>query len=113
MFENLKKKLQSRTEKNAVKIPNLSYEKNGKVYTESVVLKRSTLPFGDWQRVYPVLNEDGSWNLMNTLFGGKRNFVKLLIIMGIIAFVLMAFAEIFTSYETLKSICEPYLKLRI
>jgi hypothetical protein len=72
--------VQSRIEKDCVK-STLSYEKKGEVITEDVLLKRSKMPLvGDWGRIYPPLNEDGSWNVMNTIFGGKKNLIKLVLI---------------------------------
>jgi hypothetical protein len=118
MFENLKRKLQERIERNGVKIPNISYtDKKGKVYTEDIILKRDTLPLiGDWSRIYPPVyeNENGElkFNLMNLIFGGKRNFVKLLIILVIVGMVLLAFKEIFNQYGVLKELCEPILSIQ-
>ena len=70
----IKEILQNRIEKDAVK-STLSYTKrDGESITEEVLLKRSKLPLvGDWARIYPPLNEDGSWNLPNLIFGGKKN----------------------------------------
>lgn len=85
MLENLKKTLQEKIETNAVKSEMTWTKKSGEVVTEQVYLKRSRLPLvGDWARVYPPINEDGSWNLMNTIFGGKQNFWKLIGIMFIL-----------------------------
>ena len=83
---SLKESLQHRIEKNAIK-STLSYEKsNGEIVTEDVLIKRSNFPLiGDWQRIYPILNEDGSWNFINLVFGGKKNLYKLLAIMAILA----------------------------
>jgi len=113
MFKNIKKKLQERIEKNGVKIPSISYmDKDGKERTEDIILKRSNMPLvGDWSRIYPPVNEDGSWNTINFIFGGKKNFIKLLIILGLIAMILFAFSEVFNQYEYLKSVCEPILAL--
>lgn len=73
-----KENLQKRIEKNAVKSI-LTYEDEGQMITEEVLLKRSKLPLiGDWARIYPPLNEDGSWNFMNAVFGGKKNLMKLI-----------------------------------
>ena len=82
----IKESLKNRIEKNAIK-STLTYEKrNGEIETEEVLIKRSNFPLiGDWQRIYPPLNEDGSWNIVNTIFGGKRNLYKLIAIMAILA----------------------------
>lgn len=123
MLEKLKQKIQKRIEENSVKIPDVSYkkrigrDKNGKpeykIITEDIVLKRSLLPLGDWQRIYPILNEDGSLNIINLVFGGKKNFVKLLIILGIVGIFFIAYKEIAMAYSALREICEPYLIMRI
>ncbi len=106
MLENFKRKLQERIEKNAVKIPQISYEDKEGKHTEDIVLKRSKLPYiGDWSRIYPPLDEDGKINWINTLFGGKGNLIKLLIILGIVGMILLAFSQIFSEYEALKSVC--------
>ena len=105
--ERIKLGIQKRTEKNAVKVPSISYkDRTGNVITEDIVIKRSNLPLiGDWARVYPVLNEDGSWNIINAIFGGKKNLIKLLIVLGLVAVVLLAFSEFFSQYDALKSAC--------
>lgn len=84
MFESFKKWMQDRIEKNAVKIPNITWEdKKGEMHTEDIILKRSRLPLiGDWERINPAVNEDGSWNKINLIFGGRKNLIKLLLIMA-------------------------------
>ena len=121
MFNNIKERLQDRTEKNAIK-SELSYDKvkkvNGKIIsskriTETVYLKRSRLPLiGDWGRIYPVINEDGSWNFINLVFGGKRNLIKLLIVMGLVALIFLGYQELFSQNEYLRSMCGPVLQIR-
>ena len=59
---------------------------NAEDIREDVLLKRSSLPLiGDWGRIYPPLNEDGSYNWMNTIFGGRKNLIKLLAVMFVLA----------------------------
>lgn len=108
---SFKEKLQERIERNTVKIPNVSWtDSDGSVHTEDVVLKRSKLAFvGDWSRIYPPINEDGSINWINTIFGGTKNFIKTLLILGILAMFLIGFKEVFNSYEALKALCDPLL----
>lgn len=86
MLEGLKRSIQERIERNAVKIPNITWEKkNGEVVTEDIVLKRSRFPLiGDWSRVYPPLNENGKVNWLNVIFGGYKNFFRFLFIMFIL-----------------------------
>ena len=113
MLENLKQKLQERIERNAVKIPNISWvDKEGKIHTEDIVIKRSRFPlFGDWSRIHPPVNEDGSWNFINLIFGGKKNFIILLIILSIVTMILISFKDIFVQYGALKKLCEPFFNL--
>lgn len=112
--EKVKKSLGERIETNAVKIPNLNWkDKSGKVYTEDIIIKRSRIPLiGDWSRIYPSINEDGKVNWVNAIFGGKKNFIKLLIFLGIIALFFFAISEVFSQYTSLKEFCEPYLNLK-
>ncbi len=86
MLDKFRKKVQERIEKNAVKIPNLTYrDSKGKEHTEDIVLKRSGIPLiGDWARIYPVEDENGKPLWANIFFGGKKNLIKLLAIMGIL-----------------------------
>lgn len=87
MFGFLKKAIQKRIEKNAVK-SELTYTDSRGTHTETVLLKRSRIPLiGDWGRIYPPINENGSINLINLVFGGKKNFLRLLIIMGLLAII--------------------------
>ena len=85
MFKKIKENWQRRIEKNAFK-STLSYKDRKGIYNEEeVYFKRSLLPLGDWGRIYPPIKEDREkvhWT--NLIFGGWRNFVKLLIVSGII-----------------------------
>ena len=78
---SFKDNLQKRIEKNAVK-SNLAWtDKHGVEHSETVLLKKSRMPLvGDWARIYPPLNENGSVNILNLVFGGRKNFIKLLMI---------------------------------
>jgi uncharacterized membrane protein YraQ (UPF0718 family) len=109
--EKLKPALQKRIETNAIKIPNVTWtDRKGNEHTEDIVIKHSRLPLiGDWSRIHPPIDEEGKINWINTIFGGKKNFIILLIILAIVAIVLLAFYEIFSQYEALKEFCEPYL----
>ena len=119
MFERLKRQLLERVQKNCVEIPDVTYvDKNGVTHTETILLKRSDLPLvGDWVRVYPPVEEkeDGTlkFNLINLFFGGKKNLIRLIILMGIGAMVLFAFKELFNQYEALASACKPFLNVSI
>jgi len=109
MFKKLKKMLLERIENDCVKSV-LSYKpsKNSdEVVTETVYLRRSKMPLiGDWGRIYPPINEDGSINWFNLLFGGRKNLIKLLMIMMIIAFILLGYFELFNYIEAIKPYCQ-------
>lgn len=93
MLEKLKEDLIRKIERGSIKS-----ELNGEI----VYMKKSKLPLiGDWARIYPPINEDGTWNLTNFIFGGKQNLWKLLISIGIIAMVFFAFYEVLNGYEVL------------
>jgi hypothetical protein len=96
MLEGLKQKMLARIEENAIKS-----ELNGEI----VYLKQSKLPLiGDWGRIYPPVNEDGSWNIMNLIFGGKKNFFILLIMLAIAGMILYQFNLFIEYIEYLKSL---------
>ncbi len=112
--DKLKDSLQKRIEKNAIKIPEATWiDKKGEVHTEDVIIKRSNIPLiGDWSRIYPPIDEEENINWMNALFGGKKNLIKLIVILVIVGLIMLGFREIFSNYEALRTICEPYLSLR-
>jgi hypothetical protein len=103
MLENLKRKLQEKIENNAVKLPDIYWtDKDGVNHTETIYLKRSRIPIlGDWARIYPPVNEDGTWNLVNLTFGGHKNLIKLIVILGITAAAFYGYYQIFTEYGSL------------
>ncbi len=111
--KEIKKRIIEMIEKNSIKIPNATYtDRKGNQITEDIVVKRSLIPFiGDWSRVYPPLDEYNRINKVNLIFGGKKNLIKLLVVLTIIGLILFAFYEIFSQYDTLKTACEPYLNL--
>jgi len=120
MFEKIKEKWNKRIQRNAISSVLTHANKNGiklmkqgktleelpdnyKV-TEKVFFKRSVLPLGDWTRIYPPVSEDGRRvNLLNLIFGGRRNLIKLIILLAIIGFVFLQFYENFTVIETLRN----------
>lgn len=78
----LKDGWQKRIEKNAITSDVSWTDKKGRVHNEKVVMKRSRLPLiGDWARIYPPLDENGKILWFNFLFGGKKNFFRLLLMM--------------------------------
>lgn len=56
---------------------------------EKVYLKKGWE--GEWRVVHPHRNEDGTLNLANFLFGGRGNFVRLLITMVIVLSAIYGF----------------------
>lgn len=118
MFEKIKRNWQKKIERNALKSilvhtnqKGIKLMKEGVAFedlpndtkiTEDVYFKRSLLPLGDWARIYPPINENGKLNLVNLIFGGRRNLIKLIIILFIIAMVFMQFYDNFTMIEALK-----------
>lgn len=92
MFETIKRKLRDRTEKNAVKSELGWIDRKGKEHKETVYFKKSSLPLvGDWGRIYPIVDEYGNVSIVNLIFGGRKNFIKLLFIFLILSF---AFYEV-------------------
>lgn len=85
---SFKDKIKERTYKNA-EVLNLSYkDKKGNTKTEEVILKKSNSFLGDWRKIHPIINKDNSINIMNLIFGGWRNAVKLTLI-GLFALYLI------------------------
>jgi len=112
MFEKLKQVLLDRIERDAVK-SEMTYHptKGAPGITETVYMKRSRTPLtGDWQRIYPPVNEDGSWNIINVVFGGRKNLIRLIAVGAVVAMVLLGFSELFNYIEVLKETCmQPIL----
>jgi hypothetical protein len=101
MLDKLKDSLRERTERNAVK-STLSYIKGGETITEDVIFKRSLIPIvGDWGRIYPVITEKNHIHFINLIFGGWKNFFKLVILFGIILLAFYGFYEVTTSCREL------------
>jgi len=93
MFEKLKQDMLKKIETDAVKS-----ELNG----ETVYLKKSRIPLvGDWARIYPPVNENGSWNIPNLIFGGKKNLIKLIIVLVIIAMLFAGIYQLIQGYEAI------------
>ena len=113
MFEKLKQSLLERIERDAVKSEmTYRFKKNSEPITETVYMKRSKTPLtGDWQRIYPPVNEDGSWNIINLIFGGKKNLIRLICVGGIIAMVLFGFNEMFKYIDYLKELIPPQITI--
>ena len=91
MFEFLKGWMQRRTEKDCVKSQiqgETVYLKKGSIFTPVPIVGKK---MKEWSQVYPAVNEDGSWNLINTIFGGWRNLFKLLVLFALLA---LAYSEL-------------------
>lgn len=86
-----KDKLKEKTYSNS-HILNLTYkDKKGNEKTEEVILKRSNSFLGDWKKIYPVINKDGSVNWINFVFGGWKNFIKMSFVMILILYVFFGY----------------------
>jgi len=117
MFEKLKQKMLDRIERDAVKSQMTYHINKGtkkrpkiKTITETVYIKRSKIPFvGDWGRIYPPVNEDGSWNIVNVIFGGKKNLIKLLAISAIVGMALYEFNYLFNYIKYLRELIPPQI----
>lgn len=119
--EKLKPALQKKIETNAIKVPSVRWEdKYGDIHEEDIIIKRSyaKVPvigkmYGDWTRIYPPIDENGKVSWINTIFGGKKNLIKLTLILILVAIILYGYYEIFSQYNGLREICEPFLNLTI
>lgn len=123
MLEKIKKNWKKRIERNAIKSV-LTYANkkgiklmkkkgltmdelpNDAKETELVYFKRSSGFLGDWQRIYPPIDEEGRIKWLNLIFGGYRNLIKLILILGIIGMVLLQFKENFAAIEYWKGLAE-------
>ena len=63
---------------------------------ERVYLKRTGT---GWAIVHPIKNEDGSTNYTNLIFGGRANFIKLLIYVGIALLIGYGVQEVVMQYR--------------
>jgi hypothetical protein len=116
MFEKLLERWAEKTKKNTY-VNDMEYTKKDKTYTEKVYLKRSTMPLGDWKRVYApfyfddegnvIMNRKGTRpkvNYINLIFGGWRNLVLLIVLLTIAGMVLIQFSTNYNYIDTLHSI---------
>lgn len=97
MLESLKQKFKARLEKRVIE----SDLDGRKIY-----FSKSRIPIlgGEYTEVHPPVNEDNTWNIMNLLFGGWRNLVKLVIVLAIAGFVLLQFKQNFAHIEYLENL---------
>lgn len=117
MFEKFKARLLEKIEKNAIKSELSWIDKEGNEHIDIVYLKRSKLPLGDWGRIYPPIDENGKTNRINLIFGGKRNLIKLLVILGLVALFFLAYYEIASQYTYMRNlpcvqVCIDNLRLK-
>ena len=104
-MSNFKRWLQGRIEKNAVKVSLSWTDSDGVVHHEDAVFKRSQMPLiGDWGRIYPPIDENGRINVVNAFFGGYKNLLRLILVLGIVGVTYVAFMDVFSSYEALRSL---------
>jgi len=92
MFENFKKRLLGKIEKNSIKV-----DVNGEV----VYLKKSGIP-KEWHVIYPPINpETEKINWINLFFGGKANAVKYFLIGVIILLLTFGVYSLVQSYYSI------------
>lgn len=110
MFEKLKQNMLSRIEKDCVKSiihGRVAYLKKSAGVFELVRgfpgLKGFVQSMKEWQEINPPINEDGSWNIKNAIFGGKKNLMLLIAMLIIVGMVIFQFWINFDYIETLKS----------
>lgn len=102
VFEKLKLSLMKKLEENSVKSEMEWKDVKGESHKETVYMKRSRLPLvGDWTRIYPPVNENGKWNKINLIFGGRTNFIKFLMFLFIVILFFVAYKEIALQYSNL------------
>ncbi len=97
MFEKLKQKYLEKLERTVIKTEldgEIVYMKKGSMLSWLPLIGK---PLSDWGRIYPAVNEDGSWNTTNLVFGGWRNFTILLILLVIIGIGLYGVYEMTSS----------------
>lgn len=83
MFDKLKEIMMDKIERNAVK----------SVLDNKVVYLKKSKFFGEWREINPPVNEDGSWNIRNLVFGGSANLFRLIIMLAIAGMFLFALWE--------------------
>ena len=105
VLDKLKETLMKKIEENSVK-SELSYiDKEGVEQKETVYLKRGKGKLGDWHQAYlPVKEDTKKWDIPNALFGGKRNLIKLLFYLGIVALFFLSYNEIASQLEALRNL---------
>jgi len=105
VFDKLKETLMNRIQQNSIK-SELTYTDNkGIEHTETVYLKHGKSKFDTWHSVeLPIDEETKKWNIANALFGGKRNLIKLLFYLAIVALFFLSSKEIASQYTALSNL---------
>ena len=113
MFEKLKQQYLDKLERTAIKTEldgEIVYMKKGSMLSWIPFIGK---PLSDWARIYPAVNEDGSWNMPNLIFGGWRNLVLLLIILTIVGMGLYGVYQMTSSCSQMAAnpclYCREYL----
>ena len=90
--------MQRRIEKDAV----VSY-----LHGKKVVLKKSKVPIlgGEWKEIHPPVDEDGNLNYLNLIFGGWRNFLIILVVLGIVGLFLIQYIDALRIIKHLQELC--------
>ena len=69
-----------------------------------IYMKKDSL---GWRLVHPIKKPDGTYNWINFLVGGKRNFVVLIIILIMFGLLFLGFNEVVSSCRLIaKNPCE-------
>lgn len=64
---------------------------------EKVHLKKGW--FGEWRVVYPLKNDDGSWNWFNIVFGSKGNIIFLLLLLIVGCVMYFGVKDLISNYQ--------------
>lgn len=110
-----KESMQRKIEKNAVK----SELDGEEVYLGRTAGVYSLIPFlgkkmKEWHQIYPPVNEDGTWNLPNLIFGGKRNLVKFITLVLIVALAFTTFFTMkFEMQDRVDILCNQYVQWQV
>jgi hypothetical protein len=104
MFEKFKEELMNKIERNSIKSELSWVDKEGNTHTEIAYLKRGRGLVGDWHRIYLPVKEDGKWDIPNLLFGGRKNFIRLLFWVAFATLLFLAYKEQATNYMNLRNL---------
>ena len=105
VFDKLKETLMKRIQQNSIKSELTYIDKEGIEHTETVYLKHGKSKWDNWHSVeLPIDEETKKWKVANALFGGKRNLIKLIFYLVIVALFFLSYKEIASQYEVLSNL---------